>query len=192
MEMDRVALRERMRSLTVGELRKIAENRGGVHDAGEVGAAHEELTSRFSVHHDGPLGKERGTDDEMPGGLRAVFYLAWCVAVLEILALAFFFSVSLTANVSIRLLIEAILRFGVPAAWAIWVAGTTRSDGRYARGLLLSLLSIALTVKITSAFLTQQFTYSSWIVPGALAVALCYVAFSDAVRRYYRAISDAD
>lgn len=186
--MDHVDLRERMRSLTVGELRQITENRGGVHDAGEVGAAGDELASRFSVHQDGPLGSGGG-DDSMPVGLSALFYLAWCVALLHIVAFVFVFSVSLSANIQMRVLFEAMLQFGLPAAWAILVARATRSESRYARGLLLSLLSLALTVKVANVILTQRFTYTNWIVLGALAAALCYVAFSAAVRRYYRAVS---
>jgi hypothetical protein len=188
-----VDLRERIGALTVGELREIARNRGGAHDAEEVRAAEEELSSRFSVHQDSPLANDHGGDDSLPAGLKAILYFAWCWAVLEILGLAFVFSISLTANVSVRVLFEAVLQFGIPAAWAIWIAHTVRSEHRHARGILLSLLSLAVTVKITRAFLAQQLTYTNKIVLGILVVALCYVALSGAVRRHYRAVSsDAD
>lgn len=191
MKEDGVGLRERMRSLTVAELRRIAANHTGDHHSDEVGAANEELTLRFSALRDGPLEVDRGTGDvSMPVGLRIVFYLASCAALLEIFALVFFASVLVTANASPRVLIEVLLKFGLPAAWAMWIAAAIRSERRYVRGLLLVLLSVAITVRLTRAILTQQFTYGNWIILGTLAAAFCYIAFSGAVRSYYSAMGD--
>lgn len=190
MNIDRVGVGERMRSLTVGELRQIVENPGGAHDSDEVDAANEELTSRFRVYDDALFGNIPETGDvSMPVGLRVLFYLVSCAAVWESLMLVFFVSVLFGSNRRIPSLIEAILHVGVPAAWAIWVAFTIRSDHAYVRGSLLSLLGLAVIVKVTRVFLGQQFTYWNWIVLGALVVALGYVAFSSSVRCYYGAVS---
>jgi hypothetical protein len=190
MQEDGVDLSERMRSLTVAELRRTAQNHSGDHDPDEARAARRELTLRFSALHEGPLEEERGAgDDPMPVGLKIVFYLASCVAGLEILALVLIISALVTSNMHVRMLVEAILRYGVPAAWAIWIARTVQSEHRYARGLLLLLLSIAITIRLTRTILALQFTYGNWIVLGVMAAAFCYIAFSRAVRSYYRAVS---
>jgi hypothetical protein len=190
MNVDRIDVREHMRSLTVRELRQIAQNHSGVHEPGDVDAANAELTSRFSMHDEALFGSVRRTGDyAMPLGLRVIFYLVSAVAMWKCVSLLFFISVFAGANARIRMLMEAILHFGVPAAWAIWVAFTIRSEHEYVWGSLLSLLSLALVVNAARALLAQHVTYWSYLILGGLAVALCYVAFSGAVRRYYSAIS---
>jgi hypothetical protein len=195
MNPDPADLRERMRSLTVAELRRTAGNHSGDHDPDEVRAAQEELTARFSAQRDGPLGEERGTgDDSMPIGLRIVFYLAWCAAVLAIFGLVFYISITIPGRVRFGpwVWLELIRRFAVPAGLAISIAAAIRAEHRYVRVLLPLLLGAAIAGKLTMAILTQQFTYGTWALLGVLVVAFCYFTFSGDIRRYYGAMSNGD
>ena len=182
-------VRERVRTWTVAELRSAVQSRAGDHPDDEVEAARRELALRISPLSGGTLTDDyEAADDSMPVGLKAMLYLVCCVAVFLCLAFAFFLSIFLASNVNSGMVIAVLLRFGVPAVLATWTASAIHSERYYARGLLLSLLSVAIVAGLVPALLEWEFTWGRLVTISVSGVTFCYVAFSSATRRYYRAL----
>jgi hypothetical protein len=194
MIIDRVDLRDRMRSRTSSDLLEIIRNDGGAYTPAAMEVAREELTARSSA---GPLDNANGIITEtqpslrsvLPVGLWLVFCFATAASVFIVLIAIVMTALFLAVGDTLREMLAPLLSCLLVATSAIWTAFAIRAERTYVRVLLLCLIGAAAVYVLAWVFVNRQITQEAINIVALLAVAFWYFGFSEDIGQYYKSLS---
>lgn len=192
MHADRLYLRERMRSLSPEDLRRIIQNERGDYTPTAVQAAQDELRERPSAAFDAISDEQSASEtavqslrSRLPRGLWYVFCVASGTAVLASVAACVALTLVLARAATLSNVFPALSSTVAAAAVAFWLAAAIRAERPYVRVLVLSLLVAAAIYHAASVVVHWPPAQEDINALGLIAVAFWYFRFSKSVSHYY-------